>query len=723
MYKIVTSSKKKFLDLSFRSKNIKQLVKQKEILFLLISLWIALEYIGIGPFSYIRIHDSGDSHIPRQMAMTTTFFKHGINYWFPYSGCGVDSLANNIKHSSFMGILFGIFPGWLAYQIIILTQLFLGSYFTYRLCKDHLQISDVCSVCAGVIFGLSSSDLVSLQLGIAGFPLILWAFEKIVNSTNRLRYLWIFLLGLSYSFCSNLVATIPYILIMAFLYFVFIRRKADIKFLILFIVFCIAMFLPQFNNIWSMFLNASLSHRADYGLFATQKGPISVQTYFYILQDGVEWLLNSKLALLLAFIGLAASKFRSRLLLISFSFFLFCTVGTSGIKLLAFSLREYITFFRSFPFDRFYFVAPFFAALSASYSLESIRHKLKNWVIERKALEKTLSWRAFNIFMIIVFASLFFLNFLTKYKHMSLWLYQGSYIYNYKSEELQKLSLKAKNELFRAASIYPGLHPACLNVYGLETVGGYLNMYPKSYQKFWGKVIEPLTEKEDDIYYYFNYFGHRIYLFCPKDVKEIIFDKYYRLNLLSLANTRYIISKIPIIDKRLNPILAQKISWRSLPKIKRGLINIEANFKGIKYLYIYENKAYFPRFFLAKNIKTFKNSPDLLKHMSLAKLGFLRDTVHIEKKHLKNIELNSRRYENAHIEIDKYTPDKIELSVALDGSGILVASNNYSPYWKCKVNDIETDIFPTYSTFWGIFLTKAAKKIIFYYDPPYSAFK
>ena len=37
--------------------------EKKYLLFLLFAIWVGLEYIGAGPFSYIIIHDTGDSAI------------------------------------------------------------------------------------------------------------------------------------------------------------------------------------------------------------------------------------------------------------------------------------------------------------------------------------------------------------------------------------------------------------------------------------------------------------------------------------------------------------------------------------------------------------------------------------------------------------------------------------------------------------------------------------
>ena len=42
---------------------INKIKEKKYLLFLLFTIWVGLEYIGAGPFSYIRIHDTGDGAI------------------------------------------------------------------------------------------------------------------------------------------------------------------------------------------------------------------------------------------------------------------------------------------------------------------------------------------------------------------------------------------------------------------------------------------------------------------------------------------------------------------------------------------------------------------------------------------------------------------------------------------------------------------------------------
>ena len=81
--------------MSNKFKTITNKIKEKKyLLFLLFTIWVGLEYIGAGPFSYIRIHDTGDSTIPLYLSFVQNIFKYGMTYWNQYAVCGIDRFAN-----------------------------------------------------------------------------------------------------------------------------------------------------------------------------------------------------------------------------------------------------------------------------------------------------------------------------------------------------------------------------------------------------------------------------------------------------------------------------------------------------------------------------------------------------------------------------------------------------------------------------------------------------
>ena len=81
----------------------------------------------------------------------------------------------------------------------------------------------------------------------------------------------------------------------------------------------------------------------------------------------------------------------------------------------------------------------------------------------------------------------------------------------------------------------------------------------------------------------------------------IKFSDLFNLNLLSLANVKYVISTVPLADPDLvllpSTIRDTQLQWRQKPKLSRYLDVVRGRSPGTP-LYIYENQRVLPRFFV-----------------------------------------------------------------------------------------------------------------------------
>jgi len=100
----------------------------------------------------------------------------------------------------------------------------------------------------------------------------------------------------------------------------------------------------------------------------------------------------------------------------------------------------------------------------------------------------------------------------------------------------------------------------------------------------------------------------------------------------------------------------------------------------------------------------------------------LRDTVLVEERYRERLGSERLGYRLGTITVNEYAPDSIRLSVKLDGPAILVASNSFSPFWRCQVDGVEKELFPAYHAFWGAYVNADAKDIWCHYNPPYAVF-
>lgn len=310
----------------------------------------------------------------------------------------------------------------------------------------------------------------------------------------------------------------------------------------------------------------------------------------------------------------------------------------------------------------------------------------------------------------------------------------------YQNPDLQQLAATKKDSLpFRVATIADRkgslqLHPAYVSSYGLEAADGYLVLYPQNYQDYWGQVIAPLTKVDEKIHDYFHDWGNRVYLFdSPVQDKSgenstIYLKDFYDLELLSLANVKYLISKVPIQDESLKVFSKRNQdfdqdwqNWKRLKFSDKLRKAFQGKYPGIP-LYIYENEKVLPRFFLTHKVKVLDTSSELLEALEKATDNDLRSTAYLIKDTIPNLSLNTKDTINSQVTLEEYSSDKITLKVNTNVNSILITTNNYSPYWQAKIDNKEEALFLVDKTFQGVAIPQGNHEVILEYQPPYSLF-
>ena len=699
----------------------------KYLLFIVVVLFIALESFILGPYSYLLPHDNSDSLLPSYLLLSNTLCNYHICYWTPHIAAGVDRLATGSLQINSTGILFLLLPGYCAYQFIVFLRLFVTGFFSYKLTKEFLGFNDYASIITGVtlcFLNVGYSEQL-YQSEICFLPLMLWLIEKLYGYKNNYKYLYCFLLGIIYSLLFGLMSiSLPFTLPFMFVWFFFIRQRRSMAFIIFISIFFLGCVIAQIEPSMAMLLNQSYSHRLDNFML---HGDMVMATLFYNSFCSLGKELMSKFYIVLPATYLLFYKYRDHFLrMIIALFFLLIIINHFAMPVTA-MIQNILGINFGYNFNRFAIVSSLLASLIIGYFIHdlSIGKKMVYLFIIRKKL--SLAVLTGFLFMGIFLT----LNIITKKTHIFEWLAYGSYTALYKSPQIKKLASRIDiDNIYRADVIGYSLQPNYLHSYGLETAGGYLTMYPKTYKELWLAMTKPFFAKNSDISMkdlssQFN----RLYFYTRQTpIPEIIFDEYYKLNLASLLNIKYFISEIPIINNNL--VLIDKPSeLTNNPTFKNILImnkkdkilkRAQENFLGRHHLYIYENLKVFPRFFLTNKIRYFNNNSDLLKAMANSSYKSLRETTFVNIYNMDN-KNNSKTmsYKEGMIEVQHYSPDTIVLSVKTDGEAMLVVSNNYSPYWKCSINGKEEMVYKVDCTFWGVYVPPGKSIIKFTYEPPY----
>jgi hypothetical protein len=219
------------------------------------------------------------------------------------------------------------------------------------------------------------------------------------------------------------------------------------------------------------------------------------------------------------------------------------------------------------------------------------------------------------------------------------------------------------------------------------------------------------------------------------------------INLLSLANVKYIISPRTLNDASLRlvsspaDIADQELPWIAkvfrkviiapLKKISRFIgddfsyhINLAdqtlaTNFLGKK-MYIYENTQVLPRAFIVYKTQV-QDQQNVWSALARAGLNELQTTAYIESKESSLSISNSlpKRHEIESIEWQVYAPNHLKMKGIAAATGIVVLSNSYSKHWKVHVNGVETKTIIVDGAFTGIPVKEGLFEVEMRYLPPF----
>jgi hypothetical protein len=659
------------------------------LFWLAIALALSVEYWCLGPYSYLRIHDNGDSFITRTAIAKAGLLSHGPAYWFPYMAGGVDRLAHDLPYTQFAFLIALAFPLWLSYAITVVLQCFLAGYGAFLLCRDVLRLDDLGSRIAGFGFAVFVSGLLYMQFGLYLLPLAIFALARLNSSSLSAPRALVLaaLTGLIFGLASSFTITLPFSLALTIAWFALLDSLGNARRWALCCAFAAAAILPHTRTVWALLANAGGSHRAS-RVFA------DIHAVFSTLSDTppLVWVF-APILLLTAF---ATKSWRDRRWVALASLYAFCGAGFVILDLGKFYVARSLSFLNGFQIDRFYEFSPFFGAVATGYAISRRKREQRSIVLLPAAI------------LLLVAAN-------AKYEHLKTLVSQGNAAYNYQSPEVQRLATAPTglDTLWRVATVPGSIHPAYANAYGLETIDGYVNLYPKRFQRFWGSLIDPAIAGDASLRHYFSDWGNRIYLFQAKAAGT---RWPFRNSLLSLANTKYIISSGAIQDPRLEAIdhPDRPRSDRFAAALRSGL------FSGRRDLFIYLNRDWFPRAFVAGAVRSLPDLDSLNRELAATDLPALRGTVFIEQQFrylLGPLDVQTGPHE---VTLTDYQADRLALRVSGPIPGVLIVSNSYSPLWECRVDGRKVPVVPADGTFWGVRIEAGDHRVVFDYAPPYA---
>lgn len=710
------------------------------LLMLLWSLWLAFPYFGFGDQSYVRLHDCGDFSLP--FAMIQGSWLAHLNYWWWNSLpiCGVDSLPSGQPPLKLDVFSSAVLPPWVAYAFLMWLQRFVAGYFTFRLARDVLQVSLGPSLFAGLSYSLFSQGwlngawagftLYDLLL-LPGVPFILWALSK-RDPQNIGSHIVALALGVFFSICSHYKYTIFFFPLLGY-WFLRVTPRKDFRFWLMIVFFGTGYIMMEAPVLWATYLYAPLSHRAQWVHFGADSFiSQSMGIRFFVYQVG-ELVRDNALPLLFLFLSLAIlrrlPRQASSLIKISICIVAFQAAWLLGLPV----VQDRLGFLVGFNFERFYLYLPFLLTICGAMCLESIDDSWRLGLLSGSVAQR--SWKLKTL-LIVVAVGVVTIQSLLVQGQVILEAAEGNNFANFYRHRAFELVATKKDEVqpFRVATVVESFrncpHPDFSWAYALESIDGYVNIYSRRYQEYWGAVLAPLTAANNRIRSYFWSWGCRVYLFSPNfftpaasqasEKTGLTFSDYYSLNLLSLGNARYIVSPIPLHDKDLQLILsptAEQIAWKSNPSRFDKVISFLAGKPPGFALYVYENLLALPRFSLMGKVLVFENKNEILEALGKADPTTLSANAFVMASDIRGVPLEELRGAKGDVIIREYGFDKIRLTTHSESACILFTANNWSPYWKAWVNGVETKMFPVDHTFQGVYCPAGYHEVLLRYIP------
>ena len=191
------------------------------------------------------------------------------------------------------------------------------------------------------------------------------------------------------------------------------------------------------------------------------------------------------------------------------------------------------------------------------------------------------------------------------------------------------------------------------------------------------------------------------------------------LDILSLLNVRFIVSPCPLTDSELSLFSENRDgpgqAWHDYSQIDKFLSIFKGDFPS-KEIFVYENPAVLPRYFLAGSVEVFDTPKQTLDAIGEASTETLRTTVMMSADDAKGIRLPQGPAERSGtVRVMSVKSDEIRLEVDTDREAVLVAANSYNPRWTATVNGEEQKVFRVFHALQGVVVGKGRSEVVLRY--------
>lgn len=658
------------------------------------AIWLSLGFVAFGDRSFVRVNDCGDSNLAMAIAAQTEPGKSLIGGRNATAVCGFNQIAT--WGWTPFDWLFRFLPGWLAYGTMMFSQRLIAALGAAWLARRALGAGPIAMAVAGCGYSLFCQFSINDSwsgftfydtLSLPALPLILLALMESVTraASGRLgsSCALALLTGGLYGVFGGYVFQL-FTITLAFIWLAWLFRNAPFRqWVIPFACFGIAWLIAVLPAASAGVALGGDSHRAGTLESHTPADAIAGAWRLLVLS----WKDNWPFALALA-AGLILPPWRhrthARLAVVTTA----CITAVLLAKATSILLRDYLGFLQGFQFQRFYLLLPFLACFGAASAVHKLIASQKRWTILTgwACGIMLLGWtahRSWGVQQLIL---------KTVVDGWSWSLYTDPDLRNLRERTQNDPPFRVVTVANHGTSLW---HPNMMATYGFESADGYVPLYPARYHDFWGAVIAPHREADPKLDAYFSNWGNRAYVFgplagWPADGSPTPFEQLANLNLLSLANVRYIISPAPLSHPNLTTLLERPASVPPKGFRRKFSSRLKAMREGYTPrppLYIYENAGYLPRVYLADSVTVLDNPEEVLKAMAdwEPKAGSERPAFVERSEHIDFPPSQTPAPKPP--SITSPTTELFEIKSTVDQPTVLVTNLSKDAAWHLKIGD------------------------------------
>ncbi len=673
------------------------------------AVWLSFDVFMLGPYGYVGSGEYGEMFVPSMLAHQPWWLAPPD--WNVFTAAGFDRAA-----SGWFGwlnvVAFAALPGWLAIQALTLVKIIAAVVGTYVLALRVLGLTKLAAAFAALLFTYSHTTPMITHSVIAYMPLTILALTLVFDDGRDWKG-WVLLCasGLVLATTNHLPFVMPFPFLILVIWFALVDPRWTVGTWLLvglFSGFLVLLRLPDYVAV-GFYGGISGRHGMD---------PTFAYSVMLQLEERIVLLFFGRPPLIFASLfmafGLAVYRLRTK----GLSRLIFALIAGWGLFVAMMIVKplavEFFPVLRTFSLGRFVRYLEMFLPMAAGFGVMA----LQDWAATVSDDDRqTAGNRVRRAASALALVALFLLALEHKYTRVRDWVGQGGYTLLFRSPVLSRLAddIRAEGEPARVASFQ--MYTNYPNAYGIETAGGYQALNIKRYQEFWRKVQEPGRQMVPSAISDGD-FG-RLALNPREHRAEWNLAPVYDLELLSLLNVRYVLSRDRLVAPGLTERTGPATPWSALSVRQKIETNLSANFTGRTHLYVYENRNAMPRFFLADRLRVLDDGVRVLAALAGADLDTLRRTVFVERAMLPPGLNDDTPLFSGTIRLDRYEADRVKLSVTSSGASGRVAPNRFTPYWRARVNGVAAPVFPADHAFWGLFLPSESSTVEFFYDPPY----